>query len=156
MNHTATPPIAASLREEHEELHRDLTGVTRMSGDVGKAARKVAKLLHRHFLSEEQWAMPPLGVLARIAQGELPPEAEDIIRRVKRLQEELPKMLEEHRQITAALEELQSAAVSDRQIDAIAFAHRLRLHAENEEEVLYPAAILVGKYLELVTGSRRS
>jgi hypothetical protein len=31
----------------------------------------------------------------------------------------------------------------------VEFTHKLKMHAQNEEEVLYPAAILVGEYLKL-------
>jgi len=35
----------------------------------------------------------------------------------------------------------------------VAFAEKLRLHAAIEEEVLYPAAILVGKYVKQRLGN---
>jgi hypothetical protein len=34
-------------------------------------------------------------------------------------------------------------------MEIVHFAEKLKLHAKNEEEVLYPAAILVGEYLKL-------
>jgi hypothetical protein len=36
--------------------------------------------------------------------------------------------------------------------DAEHFAEKLRLHAETEEQVLYPAAILVGEYVKAHIG----
>ena len=53
-------------------------------------------------------------------------------------------MLEEHKQIVGALENLTHAAKQENKSEYIHFAEKLKLHAQTEEEVLYPAAILVG------------
>jgi len=34
-------------------------------------------------------------------------------------------------------------------MQAISFSEKLSAHAQNEEQVMYPAAILVGEYLKL-------
>jgi hypothetical protein len=65
-----------------------------------------------------------------------------------RLEAELPHMLAEHRDVVAALEALAGAGRAERQPDAVRFAEKLRLHAEVEEQVLYPAAILVGREIK--------
>jgi len=49
----------------------------------------------------------------------------------------------------AALEKLVAAARQEGKPEYALFADKLMLHAQNEEEVLYPAAILVGEYLKL-------
>jgi hemerythrin superfamily protein len=36
-----------------------------------------------------------------------------------------------------------------RKPDYTQFAEKLTLHAKNEEEILYPAALLVGEYIKL-------
>lgn len=65
----------------------------------------------------------------------------------RRLKAELPDMLDEHRQIVAALDKLRLAAREAGRPEYEAFAEALTLHAQTEEQVLYPAAILVGEYL---------
>ncbi len=60
------------------------------------------------------------------------------------LKRELPVMLDEHRQITAAAEELRAAAVKEGSGPALRFVEKLLMHARVEEEILYPAAIVVG------------
>jgi len=49
----------------------------------------------------------------------------------------------------AALKKLTSAAAEEKLPEPARFAEKLILHAQTEEEVLYPAAILVGEYLKL-------
>ena len=58
-------------------------------------------------------------------------------------------MLEEHEAVVAALKNLIAAAEADGRPEYARFAQKLMLHAQTEEEVLYPAAILIGKHLKL-------
>ena len=67
-----------------------------------------------------------------------------------RFASETPRMLAEHQGIVVALRSLITAAQDERQDDIVEFAEALMLHAQTEEEVLYPAAILVGRYLKLM------
>jgi hypothetical protein len=57
-------------------------------------------------------------------------------------------MLEEHSRIKAALADLEKAAEDQKQPELAEFARKLVLHARTEEEVLYPAAIILGEYLK--------
>jgi hypothetical protein len=66
-----------------------------------------------------------------------------------RLQAELPQMLGEHKAIVAALHKLADAARRENHMAYAHFAEKLMLHAQTEEEVLYPTAILLGEYLKL-------
>lgn len=66
-----------------------------------------------------------------------------------KLKEDLPSMLDEHKEIVDALEKLIDAANQENKLEYSHFAEKLKLHAQTEEEVLYPAAILVGEYLKL-------
>jgi hypothetical protein len=75
-----------------------------------------------------------------------------IVTLTETLKSELPQMLAEHRAIVAALDELSAAARRATNAEVLAFADQLRLHAQNEEEILYPAAILIGEYLKLKLG----
>jgi hypothetical protein len=54
-------------------------------------------------------------------------------------------MLEEHVRIRAAVDELRFAAEAEHSPMFLRLADQLALHARSEEEVLYPAAVLVGE-----------
>jgi hypothetical protein len=58
-------------------------------------------------------------------------------------------MLKEHREIVARLKTLTETALKENKLDYVQFAEKLTLHAQTEEVVLYPAAILVGEYLKM-------
>ena len=49
----------SALKSEHEELHGEL-GATKAGGHTGEAAKAVAKLMHTHFVKEEEYALPPV------------------------------------------------------------------------------------------------
>lgn len=146
-----SPP--RSLETEHEALHAQLVPLTNLPGKVGDAARLVATRLHEHFVLEEELAVPPLALLAPLAKGEASPAMRSMLAKTDRLKAELPRMLAEHRAIVEALDELVKAGKEEARPEAVAFAEKLRLHAATEEEVLYPAAILVGEYLRRVHGA---
>jgi hypothetical protein len=140
--------IPRSLKVEHEELHADLRALTRAPDRVGEAARRVAALLHPHFVKEEEYALPPLGLLVSLARGVVTPSMRPVIAMTENLQRDLPEMLAEHRAVVAALEKLAEAGKTEGHAGAERFAAKLRVHAETEEQVLYPAAILVGAYVK--------
>lgn len=145
----ATPP---SLKQEHDELHAELAAATKGQGPVGEAARAVARSLHPHFLKEEEFALPPLGLAAALARGETTREAASVTAMTDRLKAELPQMLAEHREIVAALRKLEDTARAHNDEPAIRLARKIVSHALVEEEVMYPAAILVGEYVKARLG----
>jgi hypothetical protein len=61
--------IPESMRVEHGEIHAELVRATSAPGPVGDAARELARVLHPHFVREEQIALPPLGLLAPRSGG---------------------------------------------------------------------------------------
>jgi hypothetical protein len=144
--------IPHSVQVEHEELHADLEKAVASSGETGAAARKVAEALHAHFESEEKYALPPLGLLPALAEGRISSEMARVVEMTDVLKAEMPNMLEEHKAIVAALQKLIKAASQEKKIEHIHFAEKLMLHARNEEEVLYPTAILIGEYVKLKLG----
>jgi hypothetical protein len=141
--------IPSSLKSEHEELHTGLNLVIRAGGRIGEAGEAVAEVLHPHFVKEEEYALPPLGLLCLLAEGKLLPGMKDVLSMTDRLKAELPRMLEEHRAIVGRLGDLVEAANQDCKPEFARFAERLILHAKTEEEVFYPASILIGDLLKL-------
>jgi hypothetical protein len=153
--HRSQIHIPESIRVEHGEIHDALVRATKAPGEVGKAARDLAAVLHPHFVREEQIALPPLGLLAPLARGEVTPDMRAVLPLTDSLRAELPKMLEEHKAIHAATVHLGEVAKAAGDSAAARVAEQLLVHAQNEEEVMYPAAVLVGDIVRarLKTGS---
>ena len=146
---TAGEAVPPSVAAEHTQLHEELARALKAGGRTAAEARNVDKLLQAHFRKEEQFALPPLAVLGDLASGKVPPNAADIVRMSAALQNDMPTMVAEHAAIGKALERLHAAARQEHREEAVRFAGHLKAHAQQEEEILYPAAILAGRYLKL-------
>lgn len=146
--------IPQSLAREHEALHERLRQATQAGGEVGDAATALARLMHPHFIKEDQFALPPLGLLGALARGEWSAEMAEVLALTDQLEAELPQMLAEHQTIVAALNTLRAAAERAGRNEIVAFAQALVEHAQTEEEVMYPAALLVGQQVRQRLGQR--
>jgi hypothetical protein len=144
--------VPDTMKLEHEDLDGDLTRAAGSGGRTGAVARQVARLLHPHFMKEEDFALPPLGLLPALASGRVIPEMRGAIAMADRLKRDLGRMREEHRAVVQALRALADSAHEEGKPECIGFARRFTLHARAEEEIFYPAAILVGEYLKLRLG----
>lgn len=149
-----SPKIPRPLKLEHQELHAELVEAMRAGGKTAEAAKAVAKVLHPHFVKEEKFALPPIGLLASLATGKVNRTMASVLEMTDRLRAELPEMLREHKAVVTALKRLTVAAKKEKKPVHARFAEKLILHAKTEEEVLYPAAILVGEYLKFKLGDR--
>lgn len=136
-----------SIAGEHRELHELLAGATRETGKLGETARKLEAALAPHFKREEEIATPPLGLLGQLAHGPATSEMRQVLPMTDALEDELPKMLKEHEAIRAAVVGFRAAAVEAKRDDYVRFCDHLAAHALQEEELLYPAAIVVGRYV---------
>ncbi len=137
-----------SLSAEHEELRADLQRAIRIGGRVGDAALALETLLHPHLRREDDNVFLGLGLLQSVAQGKITPGMHELVVMAACLKAELPQMLAEHDQIRTALERLGQEATKDGRPQVAYFAAKLLRHARLEEEVLYPAAIVLGEYLK--------
>jgi hypothetical protein len=144
--------IPRTLKVEHEELHDQLRKATQESGPVGEAAKAVATVMHPHFVKEEEYALPPLGLLPALARGEITSDMAEVLPMTEKLKAGLDEMLAEHGSIVGALSNLADVARREGKPEYAEFAEKLVLHAQTEEEVSYPTAILIGEYLKLRLG----
>jgi hypothetical protein len=142
---TAQIGIPEAMRIEHGEIHEALVRATRAPGRVGEAARTLAAILHPHFEREEEIALPPLGLLAPLARGEKTPAMRDVLPMTDALRAELPRMLEEHKAIRVATLRMGEVARAEGNAEVARLAEQLANHARSEEELFYPAALLVGE-----------
>ena len=140
--------IPPSILEEHEALRAALAQVSAEPGELGEAGRALAATVGPHFVKEEELALPPLGLLPALAAGEDVPDPARIIELASRLEAELPTMVEEHREIGAAIEVLIQAAEAANRPEYAGLGEEILHHARSEEEITYPAAIVVGRYLQ--------
>lgn len=148
--------IPEPMKVEHEELHAALARLTRAGGRTGEAAKAVAKVLHTHFVKENEYALPPLSLLVPLSQGKFDSTMADVLKLTDRLAADMPAMLSEHRDIVTVLKALTEAATAENKPQGAQFASMLTAHAQMEEQVTYPTALLIGRYVKskVAQGSR--
>lgn len=80
--------IPKMLQSEHKALHDRLRQATEVGGEVGEAAKTLAHLMHPHFVKEDEFALPPLGLLVALASGEVNAEMAAVLELTDRLETE--------------------------------------------------------------------
>ncbi len=140
--------IPSSLEKEHHELRSILERAVEEPGQLGESARRLADKVFPHFRREEEFALPPLGLLSVSGTGSLA-EVDEVIAMTDRLREEIASMLEDHVHIAKASNLFAASAEREGRDDYVAFADALTDHARMEEEIMYPAALLIGSYLRV-------
>lgn len=141
--------VPSSIKEEHEYLLEKIQKISQYEDSTGNVAKKLNVLMQHHFQEEEDFVLPPLTLLPLLASGRIPEDAGEIILLSQRLKSQLMHMDAEHQMIMAHMKELLQAADFDNHAEIAEFERELRKHASYEEEVFFPAAILVGDYLVL-------
>jgi hypothetical protein len=151
---TGHADIPSSIRADHHEVREALQRATKLGGRTGVAARALDAVLQPHFVREEQIALPPLSMLAPLVRSEHARVPGWLLPMTDSLRRELPQMLREHVAIRAATQRLAREARAEGQSAVARLTDELALHALSEEEVLYPAAILVGDLVRARSGPR--
>ena len=137
--------IPASLLNDHEAIRATLRRAIREPGATGEAARRLKQILDGHLMREEKFVFRPLSLLPALARGETPPTLPDALRLVEGLVKEIDEMRIEHALIAEALRRLAQDAQSEGKEAYVALAEDLLKHQHLEEEIIYPAALLIGE-----------
>jgi iron-sulfur cluster repair protein YtfE (RIC family) len=135
-----------SVEGAHQELIQLLIKVQHMSGKTGAIAEELARKLRVHAEKEETIVMPLLGLLPDLTGGK---SSFKWAKRASGLYSEMKRgysgMLNEHREILKLLSRLKKVAAEEGHLTAVRFAETLEQHAREEDEILYPAALLAGR-----------
>lgn len=141
-------PLAApaSMEREHQEIWGLLIRVQHLPGRTGNIAERMAGDLKAHIDKEESLALPLLGILRDLVTNRLSASS---ARRASSIymnfQKEYSGMLHGHREFAKILSKLKKVGAEEGHLTAVRFAEKLEKHSQEEEEVLYPAALLAGK-----------
>lgn len=141
--------IPGSLKLEHEELYEQLKRASTQTGKIGDAAKLAFRAFQPHIKKEEEFAFPPLDLLPSLADGIVTTELTEVMKLSDRMRAQLHEMLREHELITQYLQELNDIANKEDKPEYASLAKRIMRHLDLEEQVLYPAAQLIGDYVRL-------
>jgi hemerythrin-like domain-containing protein len=142
-------PLSApfSLEKEHEEIWQLLASVQQLSGKTGSIAERLATSLKTHIDKEESLALPLLGILRELVDEKLSSGSATRAATIySKFEKEYPGMLRGHKELAKHLERLKKVAADEGHLTALRFAEKLEKHSREEEEILYPAALLAGRF----------
>ncbi len=143
------PEIPSSIQITHVLLLEQIHKMTLYKDSSGRVAIKIEDMMKHHFTEEENYILPTLGLLPLLANGQIPQQYDDVILLSEKAKSLMDHMSAEHQLITAYIKELKDVSNNDNLSEIIDFENQVSKHAISEEEVLFPAAILVGEYLKL-------
>ena len=90
---------------------------------------------------------PALGLLRELVAGEVAPEMAGVLSLISRFKAGLGALRAEHSRIRYAIDALLDAARKEGNGEYAQFAYRSMVHQMIEEEVIYPAVLLIGEHI---------
>ena len=145
--------VPPSLLQEHNELMAMLQQAIASGGKTGQAAQEVAKLMLPHFKEQLDFVYPPLGLLPILTTGDVTPEMKAALPMIQKTSEIYSQLLDIHAAIIVQANNLVAAAHEENKPVVYEFVDRFKIYARRGEEVIYPAAILLGEFIKLKMGS---
>ncbi len=76
----------------------------------GRVALKLEELMQHHFKEEEDFILPPLGLLPLLANGQIPEQSKDVILLSENVKSMLNHLSAEHQLIEVFIKELKQAS----------------------------------------------
>ncbi len=141
------PETPSVILKEHQYFLKKLKEVISFEDSTGLAAKKLYEVMEYHFRVEEDYVLPPLGILPALAKSQIPEESEKIILLTVKFKNNEAVMLAEHQVITHYAGILVRAAEKEDHRKLMGFDVELEKHAALEEEILFPMVLVIGEYL---------
>jgi len=140
--------VPQALEAGHKSLCSDLEDIISSGGKIGEQVKNLSLKILNHFEKEEKYALPPLGLLLTLAEGDWEIDMKKAIFMTDKLQAELYELQKDHADILLFLENLKTIADEENNLKAKQFIKDLKLHIDIEDQILYPTTILIGNYLK--------
>jgi len=148
------PETPSFIKREHEQLLEHVQAFTLFQDSAGLVAIKLHEIMEHHFQEEEDYVLPPLGLLPLLAGGQLPENSREIIGLTDKLQSQLSHLNAEHQLIKAHMDEMLKTSAAFNHPEIKEFEKQLLQHAKVEEEIYFPAALVIGENLKVKTQSK--
>ncbi len=143
------PGVPSAIKKEHTDLLAKIDKIVSYQDSTGIVARDLQEVMQHHFEEEEDFVLPPLSLLPLLASGDTYAQHRDILPLIRKFKAQLTHMNAEHQMIKAYMADLKQVGVKENHPEILEFEEELHNHAAIEEEIFFPAAILIGEYLNL-------
>lgn len=143
--------VPKAIVHGHVNLMMELNEVIAIGGSIAEKAKQLRDEMAPHFKKEEEYALPPLGLLLAFSEDNWEINADEAIKMADNLQLRLEEMKDDHANIASVMNELKLLGEEKNNFIVKMFIKSLTQHIELEDEVLYPATILIGNYLKKIS-----
>ncbi len=141
--------IPESLQLSHRQLNAALLEAMQAGGETKIAAEAVAKLSESHLQKEDKGILRVLGFLKPLAADEIGLADFRECAELDEIEASEISLRQEHPALIAAVEKLRAIAIEEDADAALDVAERLLMRIRLDEEIFYPAALLIRSYLRL-------
>lgn len=135
-----------AITHGHANLRTELNEIIKNYTNLEKEIHSLNETMTQHFNKEEKYGLPPLGLLLILSDGNWELDEDTIMEMTNALNSHIAELNEEHENISKNIIELKALAEKENYIDLKKFINNLEIHMELEDQVLYPAANLIGNY----------
>jgi hypothetical protein len=143
------PEVPSAIKKEHTDLLAQIKKIASYGDSTGIVARNLQEIMRHHFQEEEDFVLPTLSLLPLLASGDTYEQHGDILPLIQKFKAQLTHMNAEHQMIKAYMADLKQVGVKENHPEILEFEEALQNHAAIEEEIFFPAVILIGAYLNL-------
>lgn len=150
----STMQTPQSLATEHRELHDFLLAPRKKVANLGVRQRSWRKPWRPISGARRRLPHRRSGYFRNLPESRATAEMRAVLPMTDALERELPQMLREHDDIRAAAKRFRAEAAKAGRDEYVRFTDGLAAHAREEEEILYPAAVLVGRYVKQAAPER--
>lgn len=137
-----------AITHGHTNLCYELKGIIDRHKAFRSQAKNLYKVMSEHFEKEEKYALPPLGLLLVLSEGNWQLNEEVSIEMSESVKKRFNELKKEHGLITKLMQELKIIAESEDIFELKMFLNNLYFHMELEDQVLYPTTVLISNYLK--------
>jgi hypothetical protein len=139
--------VPQSIRLQHDQIINRLAHLAKRGDKEAAAAQRALTFLKEHYAKEEQFVLPPLGLLPRIAKGEIAKDMEPAVAMADRTKSALADFQNDHIKITSLMNELIAVGKKKKNEELVRLATRVAAQSLNDIEIAQPTTILIGDYL---------
>lgn len=139
----------SALEALNAELKDQLAYAVSLRGRTGDVARELDLKLKEHVRHEDETVTPLLAAFEDLAAGQWPSDAMALGERFRAAERSYPRLISEHGDILAVAGRLREVAGAESEEEVVAMCDKLQCFAKVEEKVLYPAAVIAGRYLRM-------
>ena len=129
--------IPKALRLREEAICTALRHAAGTGGETGDAAELLEAILLPHLEKESVDVLQPLGLLPRLARGEVSSEMADVLPQIGQLKNDLRELHVEHATILSAIKRFVAAARAEGKSKHARFAERLLFRSWLDESIFF-------------------